>query len=187
VTARALLLIDIQLAFDDPYWGERNNPRAEETAGQLLAQWRVAGAPVYHVRHLSVEPNSPLNPKFGRTGFHPAVIPHEGEPTYEKHVNSAFIGTTLESDLRGADIERLVICGLTTPHCVSTSTRMAANLGFSVDLVHDACAAFSQNADTSWRDGGKADPKFIHQAALDHLNGEFARVVGAAEVLGAAP
>lgn len=187
MTPRALLLIDIQQAFDDPYWGARNNPRAEENAGRLLAHWRSAGAPVFHVRHLSVEPDSPLNPARGRTGFHPAVAPAEGEPVYDKQVNSAFIGTTLEADLRAAGIERLVICGLTTPHCVSTSVRMAANLGFGVELVHDACAAFTRNVDTSWRDGGKADAKFIHQAALDQLHGEFAQVLGVEDVLEAAP
>jgi nicotinamidase-related amidase len=187
VSARALLLIDIQEAFGDPYWGARNNPGAEENAGRLLAHWRDAGAPVFHVRHLSVEPQSPLNPAFGQVGFHPAVMPLDGEPVYEKHVNSAFIGTDLEADLRAAGIEKLVICGLTTPHCVSTTTRMAANLGFGVELVHDACAAFAQNVDTSWRDGGKTDPKFIHQAALDQLHGEFAEVVGVDEVLAEAP
>jgi nicotinamidase-related amidase len=187
MTARALVLIDIQAAFDDPFWGARNNPGAEDNAGRLLAHWRSAGAPVFHVRHLSVEPQSPLNLETGRVDFHPAVMPADGEPVYDKHVNSAFIGTGLEADLRAAGIEALVICGLTTPHCVSTTARMAANLGFSVELVHDACAAFAQNADTSWRDGGKADAKFIHQAALDHLHGEFADVVGVDEVLADAP
>jgi len=187
MTARALLLVDIQVAFDDPYWGARNNPQAEENAGRLLAHWRAGGAPVFHVRHLSVEPQSPLNPRFGKVDFHPAVLPEAGEPVYEKSVNSAFIGTDLEADLRAAGIEALVICGLTTPHCVSTTTRMAANLGFSVELVHDACAAFTQNVDTSWRDGGKVDAKFIHQAALDHLNGEFAEVISTQDACATAP
>ncbi|GGD41031.1 cysteine hydrolase family protein [Sinisalibacter lacisalsi] len=187
MTARALLLVDIQVAFADAWWGARNNPQAEENAGRLLAHWRAAGAQVYHVRHLSVEPQSPLNPAFGKVDFHPAVAPAAGEPVFEKSVNSAFIGTGLEERLRADGVEALVICGLTTPHCVSTTTRMAANLGFSVELVHDACAAFAQNADTSWRDGGKADPKFIHQAALDHLHGEFAEVVGVTEMLSEAP
>ena len=180
---RALLLIDIQTGFDDPYWGSRNNPAAEENAGRLLAHWRAAGAPVFHVRHLSTEPQSPLNPAFGRTDFKDVVAPLDGEPVYEKHVNSAFIGTNLEADLRAQGIDTLVICGLTTPHCVSTTTRMAANLGFTIELAHDACAAVAQNADTSWRDGGKADPKFIHQAALDHLHGEFAEVLSVDEIL----
>ncbi len=181
---RALVLVDIQAAFDSPHWGARNNPRAEDNAGLLLAHWRAAGAPVFHVRHLSTDPASPLHPETGRIDFHAAVTPLDGEPVYDKSVNSAFIGTSLEADLRMRGIDRLVICGLTTPHCVSTTVRMAANLGFAVELVHDACAAVAQNANASWRDGGKADPKFIHQAALDHLHGEFADVVGVEDVLG---
>lgn len=187
MTARALLLVDIQQGFDDPFWGARNNPRAEENAARLLAHWRSAGAPVFHACHLSVEPNSPLNPAFGKTGFKPEVAPEAGEPVFEKSVNSAFIGTDLEAQLRAAGISGLVICGLTTPHCVSTTARMAANLGFTVAVVHDACAAVARNADTSWRDGGKADAKFIHQAALDHLHGEFADVVSTLDVLAHAP
>lgn len=187
MSPRALILIDLQEGFDDPFWGARNNPDAEANASALLAHWRAAGAPVFHVRHLSVEPQSPLNPRFGKTGFKPEVEPIAGEPVISKSVNSAFIGTDLEAQLRAGGIEQLVICGLTTPHCVSTTTRMAANLGFGVELAHDACAAVALNADTSWRDGGRSDPKFIHQAALDHLHGEFAQVVSTLDVLAAAP
>ena len=181
---RALILIDIQQGWDDPYWGPRNNPGAEENAGRLLEHWRARGLPVFHVQHLSTDPESPLHPDHGKTGFKPEVTPLPGEPVIAKSVNSAFIGTDLEARLRPDGIERLVICGLTTPHCVSTTVRMAGNLGFSVDLVHDACAAVARNVDTSWRGGGKAEPKWIHQAALDQLNGEFARVVATDDLLG---
>lgn len=185
-TRAALVLVDIQAGFDAPTWGPRNNPDAETRAGALLAHWRGAGAPVVHVRHVSTEKGSPLSGK--GTEFKSEVAPRGREPVFEKSVNSAFIGTGLESHLRGLGAQRLVICGLTTPHCVSTTARMAANLGFSVRVAHDACAAFARNADTGWRaDLPAMDPEEIHVAALSHLHGEFAEVIGSAALLGAAP
>ncbi|MAM62819.1 cysteine hydrolase family protein [Maritimibacter sp. UBA3975] len=179
---RALILIDIQEGFDDPAWGARNNPQAEANAAALLSLWRAAGAPVFHVRHLSRVPGSPLNPEGGHVGHKPEVAPAPGEPVIDKHVNSAFIGTDLEKRLEKAEASTLVIAGLTTPHCVSTTARMAANMGFDVIIAHDACATFAGNGDAAWRGGGPVDPEALHIAALDQLHGEFATVLPAAEI-----
>ncbi|WP_432447845.1 cysteine hydrolase family protein [Aliiroseovarius marinus] len=181
--AQALLLIDIQDGFDDPFWGARNNMDAEANAARLLTHWRAQNAPVFHIQHLSVTPGSPLNPDGGRPSIKACVAPRTGEPVLTKSVNSAFIGTDLETRLRATGATALTICGLTTPHCVSTTTRMAANLGFQVTLVHDACAAFTMNADASWRAGDAPTAEDIHRAALDQLNGEFAHVTSTRQVL----
>lgn len=61
-------------------------------------------------------------------------------------MNSAFIGTTLKRDLRIDGIDTLVIVGLTTNHCVSTTARMAGSLGFKTFVVSDATAAFDRAA-----------------------------------------
>lgn len=191
---RALLLIDFQRGFEAPSWGARNNPQAETNAAALLAHWRTHGAPVIHVCHLSTTPGSPLAPGPGRD-FLPQAAPGDGEPVFEKSVNSAFIGTGLPGWLARQGIAALTVCGLTTPHCVSTTVRMAANLGFGVTLAHDACAAFAANADTGWRettgDDPPAlplpDPEAIHRAAIDQLHGEFCSVRATAQMIAAAP
>ncbi|WP_335949453.1 cysteine hydrolase family protein [Salipiger bermudensis] len=177
----ALLLIDIQAGFDDPVWGERNNPSAEERAGVLLAHWRGRGLPVIHVRHLSTTPGSPL--VGAGAAFKPQVAPISGETIIEKSVNSAFIGTSLHEELQRLGVTDLTICGLTTPHCVSTTTRMAANMGYGVRLVEDACAAFTANADVSFDGGPALSAAEIHRSALAHLHGEFAQVCPSSGIL----
>lgn len=175
----ALIVIDVQQAFLDPRFGERNNPQAESNIARLLAAWRAAGRPIRHVVHDSTEPDSLLRPERPGNAIQAAASPRAGEPVYRKHVNSAFIGTNLENDLRKNGIDTLVIVGLTTNHCVSTSARMAGNLGFSTYVVSDATAAFSRPA----LDGSLRPAEAVHSAALSDLHLEFATVVDTAEIL----
>lgn len=92
------------------------------------------------------------------------------EPIISKNVNSAFIGTDLKERLDKEGIQRLVIVGLTTDHCVSTTTRMAANYGYDTFIVSDATATFNK-AGTN----GKQHPaELIHETTPASLNGEFA-------------
>lgn len=175
----ALLMIDVQQGLDAPGWGERNNPGAERRMKRLLAAWRAAGLPVIHVQHDSVEPDSPLRPERPGNALKPDFEPLAGEPLFRKSVNSAFIGTGLEPHLRAAGIRSLVVAGLTTDHCVSTTVRMAGNLGFDVVLVGDATATFERTGP-----GGESwTAEEMHRAALASLHGEFARVLDAADVL----
>ena len=169
MTQPALILIDVQKGFDDPCWGTRNNPGAESNITLLLSRWRERGWPVIHVQHCSVEPNSPLRPEAIGNDFKEEAMPIEGEAIFTKTVNSAFIGTNLESHLKENAITDLVLVGLTTDHCVSTTTRMAGNLGFNVTVVSDATATF----DRTGPDGTHYSADEIHNIHLASLNGEF--------------
>lgn len=175
----ALILVDIQQGFDDPSWGPRNNPEAEPNAARLLAAWRAGGLPVIHIQHRSTEPESPLRPGQPGIEFNPLVMPRHGEPVITKQVNSAFIGTDLESFLRQQQVEQVVIVGLTTNHCVETTTRMAGNLGFAPILVADATATF----DREGPDGTVWPAATIHAVTLANLHGEFATIATTGEVL----
>ena len=169
----ALLVIDVQQGFDDPSWGPRNNPAMESRLAELLAAWRSRGRPVLHARHMSTLPTSPLRPGQRGNEFKAEAKPRPGEPVIEKRVNSCFIGTTLDEDLRRSGVGRLVVAGLTTNHCVSTTARMAGNLGYTVWVVSDATATF----DRVGPDGVLYPAELVHGAALSDLHGEFATVV----------
>jgi nicotinamidase-related amidase len=175
----ALLLVDVQRGFDDPRWGKRNNPDAESNIAKLLSEWRKRKLPIIHVRHCSVEPSSPLRPGQPGNDFKEEAQPLPGERQFNKSVNSAFIGTELETYLQDQGISSLVIVGLTTDHCVSTSTRMAANLGFKVTLISDATATF----DRKGKNGALYSADEIHKINLVSLDGEFCVVRTTGEVL----
>jgi nicotinamidase-related amidase len=168
----ALLLIDIQTGFDHPKWGARNNPFAEQNARRLLEYFRSQHMPVLHVRHDSVERASPLRPELEGNKIKDIVQPVQGEEVMGKTANSAFIGTELELKLRSLGITALVMAGLTTPHCISTSARMGSNLGFKVMVVSDATAAFDGIA----HDNSKVPAEDVHFHALASLHHEFAAI-----------
>lgn len=172
-TNSALLVVDMQLGFDHPAWGMRNNVRAESRVAALIGAWRGLGASVIHVHHNSPSPDGHFRPGSAGVAAKPQAEPREGEPVYRKTVNSAFIGTTLEEDLRARGARKLVIVGLTTNHCISTTARMAGNLGFETWVVSDATAAF----DRANVDGRIRTAEEVHQAALSDLRDEFAQIV----------
>ena len=175
----ALIVIDVQQGMDNPRLGKRNNPDAEKRIEDLIGAWRAAGKPVVHVQHDSVEPQSELRPDRPGNAVKPEAKPVDGEPVFRKNVNSAFIGTNLESYLRERGIDNLVLVGLTTEHCVSTSARMAANLGFNVTIVADATAAFEKNG----YDGKHYSADEVHNVELAGLNREFATIRESRDVL----
>lgn len=94
-------------------------------------------------------------------------------------MNSAFIGTNLEQYLKEHGIHHVVITGLTTPHCVSITTRMSGKLGFNTNLVSGAIAAFGLKGPYS----AYYDADQIHAISLATLHGEFATVLTTEELI----
>lgn len=176
----ALLIIDVQEGLDEPRLGRRNNPEAESNMARLLEEWRARGRPVFHVQHMSTEPDSPLRPELPGNAIKREVAPIGGETVIQKRVNSAFIGTDLRERLEAAGVHLLIIVGLTTDHCVSSTARMAGDLGFRATVVADACAAHERFS----YDDKHYSAETVHELALANLHQEFAAILSTDQVLG---
>lgn len=177
----ALIIVDVQEGFleEAHFGGNRNNPDAESKISEILQAWRDTKRPIFHIKHNSIEPESPLRRGQSGNDIQESVAPEGDEPVIGKTVNSAFIGTDLEERLRNAGIKQVVIVGITTNHCVSTTTRMAGNFGFETYIVSDATATF----DRTGSDGTVYPAQLIHDTTLANLHDEFATVLKTSQVL----
>ncbi len=177
----ALLLIDVQTGVNVlQHWGglsgRRNNPGAEDNMRSLLNEFRANDLPVAFTRHDSREDASPLKLSLDTGAQIDGLEPADNDIVVVKDVNSGFVGTSLEIQLRRAGIRRLVVVGFFTNFCVETTVRMAGNMGFDVYLVEDACATTNRVGP----DGVDHEPELVHQLAVASMNGEFCTAISTA-------
>lgn len=170
----ALIVIDVQRAFDDTgWWGSRDNPDCEVNIAALVATWRARNRPVVFVRHDSADPGSPLRAGQPGHAFKDVLV---GDPDLlvAKSVNSAFHGTPdLHTWLQAKQLDSVVICGITTNHCCETTARVGGNLGYRVFFALDATHTFER------RDlqGTLVPASEISRMTALNLQGEFATVL----------
>jgi nicotinamidase-related amidase len=176
----SLLIVDLQRdyfpggAFPLPH-----APEAIEAAGRVLDAWRSEGRPVVHLRHVWDAPDATfMRPGTDGVEIHARVAPADGESVIDKAMPNGFVGTDLEEQLRGLDTDELVVLGMMSNMCVDGTARAAADLGFSVTVVHDACAA----ADLEFA-GESIPAASVHGAFMAALADAYASVVGADELL----
>jgi ureidoacrylate peracid hydrolase len=99
--------------------------------------------------------------------FLPNVSPLTNEIRMPKSSCSVFLSTNINYILKNLNVEQLVLCGQITNQCVESACRDAADLGYFVTVVQDACAAYSLKD---------------HQLGLSNMKG-FARIVTTEQVV----
>lgn len=176
----ALLVIDIQAFYYPGGMVPLVEPEAASAnARRLVEHFRKAGRPVIHVQHLPQGVDAPdptgIDPQYR---IHSDVLPREGEVVIGKHHANAFRDTELLATLRSLGVTRLVICGMQTHMCVEAATRAAADLGFEVTVVRDACATRPLTAN-----GVEVPAAHVHAAALAAMASSYATVVSTAELV----
>lgn len=180
-SAAVLLVIDVQKGFDDPYWGERNNPEAEANIARLVAAWTSAARPIVRVRHASTRPDSPLRPDAPGFAYHPVAADLRPALEITKSVHSAFLGTPdLGEWLKAQGVRQLVITGIQTNRCCETTARMAGDLGYDVLFAIDATYTFGERGP----DGVPITADEFARATAANIAGNFGVVVRTRDLVG---
>jgi len=176
---RALLIIDIQRDYFPGGAYPLVEPEAAAGAARsVLDAFRDAGEPVVHLKHVWDEPEATfMRPGTEGVEIHPLVEPAEGEPVIEKAAPNGFVDTGLEERLRAAGIDSLVVAGMMSSMCVDATVRAAADLGFDVTVVHDACAA----PDLSF-EGREIPGAAVHGAFMAALGDGYATLAASGDL-----
>lgn len=169
----ALVLIDIQ---NDYFPGGRmelvNSMEAAGAAARLLACFRKACWPVYHIRHISTKPTATFFlPDTAGAEIHPSVAPLPGEAVITKHYPNSFRETDLLERLKSDRIDQLLICGMMTSMCVDATVRAAFDLGFTCTVAKDACATRNLMLD-----GETVPARQVQIAFLSPLGAVYAQI-----------
>ena len=140
---------------------------------EVINAFRARKMPVIHVQHISTQPNaSYLLPCTKGADFYQMVQPLKGEMIVKKHYPNSFKDTQLLNHLIKSQINHLLICGMISHLAIDATVRAAHDLGFSVTVLEDACAAqelsFNQHI---------ISPQDAHHAFMAALQSSYAAVL----------
>jgi nicotinamidase-related amidase len=170
----ALILVDIQ---NDYFPGGKMTLEGVEPAGanaaRLLRHFRDKRLPVFHIRHLAVQPNATFFlPNTTGSEIHPAVAPTPGEAVVVKHFPNSFRETALLDHLKKAGVASVAVCGAMSHMCVDAAVRAACDLGFQCMVAEDACATRALTF------GQQTVPAVkVHAAFMAALSAAYAQVL----------
>ncbi|WP_420548848.1 cysteine hydrolase family protein [Curvivirga sp.] len=172
----ALLIIDWQNDYFPSFEGAKCAlPNAENAilkAGELLSAFREKGLSVVHVQHIfPTEESSFFVPGTDGTHIHETVTPKEGEPLIVKQFANSFRDTNLKEVLDEIGVKNLVIAGAMSNMCIDAGTRAAADLGYSVSVAEDACAALPTEFN-----GVEVPADQVHAAYMANLGMGYAEI-----------
>jgi len=166
----ALLVIDIQNTYLEIHadareaerWAPfraRMNQTVIPNCARLIADCRARGVEVVFARIACLKPDGrdrSLSQK--KPGFNylllpkdradsqlvPELTPADDEIVVLKTTDSALTGTNLRLLLRNMEIRDVIVAGIFTDQCVSSTVRSLADESFGVVVVEDCCAAATE-------------------------------------------
>lgn len=179
--AKALIVIDIQNDyFPSGDWPLTGVEKAAANAARLLSSARSANDVVVHIRHEFETADAPFfRPGSEGAAIHKSVLPKGDEHVVLKHKINSFLGTDLKQHLDANGVDEVVICGNMSHMCVDAAARAAADFGYDVTLIHDACASRDLEFD-----GVHVPARMAHAAYMAALGFAYAKAMSTDDYLG---
>ena len=168
----ALVIVDLQNDyFPGGKWPLSNTDAAADNAARILAAFRAKGDPVIHVRHESKGADASFFVP-GSTGAEiNAKVKNQGsEPVVTKNQINAFLNTDLKAILDKGGVTDVVIVGAMSHMCVDAASRAAADFGYKVTVIHDACATHDQKFNGIKVPAAQAHAAFMAGLAFGYAN-----------------
>ncbi|MBH3427477.1 cysteine hydrolase family protein [Pseudomonas alkylphenolica] len=180
MSKHALIVIDIQNDyFPGGKWTLEGADRAADNAARIIAASRNKGDLVVHVRHEFESSDAPFfAPGSEGAQIHPKVAPQGNEPVVLKHKVNSFLNTNLKAVLDEHNINAVTVLGSMSHMCIDGFTRAAADLGYGVTVIHDACAS----RDLEFN-GQTVPAAQVHAAYMASLAFAYAQVISTEDYL----
>jgi nicotinamidase-related amidase len=177
---QALIVVDIQNDyFPQGKWPLVGADAAADNAVRLLKAFRDGGDSVVHIRHEFTSDEAPFfTPGSEGAKLHPKVLNRTDEPEVLKHFVNSFRETELQSTLDEQGIKELVVVGSMSHMCIDGIARAAADFGYTVTVIHDACAS----RDLEFN-GVTVPAAQVHAAFMSALGFAYAKVISTDEFL----
>jgi nicotinamidase-related amidase len=174
----ALVMIDLQNEYLAGPIALPDATIAIASAAKLLARAREAGTRIFHIAHKG-RPGGLFDRSAERGAIVSALAPLPDEPVIEKGLPNAFAGTDLQMLLAATGHKDIVLAGLMTHMCVSSTARAGLDLGFRITVDADSCAT----RDLPDGRGGTIAAATIHDVALAELSDRFAIIARGGDAL----
>lgn len=170
----ALIIIDIQKDYFPNGKFPLSNPEsAANNAQKVLEYFRTKHSEnILHIQHIAPDESFGFfAPNTEGIEIHDAVKPKDDETIINKQLPNGFVNTELQKKLQEKNIDHVVVVGMMTHMCVDATVRAAADLGYKVTLIEDACAS----SDLTYNDH-VVSAKDAHYAFVSALNFGYAEV-----------
>lgn len=179
MSKRAIVVVDIQKDyFPSGKFELVGIEQAAANAARVIEVARRKGDRVIHIQHIFPSQDAPLfTPDSEGIEISPVVAPRADETVVVKNYPNSFLKTDLKAILDADGVEEVVVVGAMSHMCIDATARAAADFGYAVTVVQDACA--TRDLEFGGRSVAAAD---VHAAFMSALAFGYANVVAAGDL-----